>query len=283
MKTMKILVLGLIVLLSSQFVAAQDVISAADLGKKIKAKENLTIISVRKPADFKKSHLKNALNVDLKKLASEVEPKGILKSTDEIATILGKAGIDGTGLIVVYDDGKMKYAGRFYWILKYLGVENVKVMHRDLKKWQAARLPVTKSPTAVKAKTFTPKVNKAIFVDEAYVKANKASALLLDVRPPDEFNGTSTKPVSKGHIPGAVNMEYTQILKADGSVKSKAEIEGIAKGLGATADKEIILYCGTSTRAGIVYMAFTTILGYKNVKVYEGAYNEWVVNNAVDK
>jgi len=285
MKTIKLLVLSFVlVFLGTQFLAAQgDVITAADLGKKLKAKENLTVISVRKPADFKKSHMKNAINIDLKKLASDTDPKGILKSPEEIATILGKAGIDGKGLIVVYDDGKMKYAGRFYWILKYLGVENVKVLHRDLKKWQAARLPVTKSPTTAKATTFTPNLNKAISVDESYVKAHKASAVLIDVRPPDEFNGTSTKPVSKGHIAGAKNMEFTQILKENGALKSKAEIENIAKGLGATADKEIILYCGTSTRAGIVYMAFTTILGYKNVKVYEGAYNEWVVNNPVEK
>jgi thiosulfate/3-mercaptopyruvate sulfurtransferase len=122
-----------------------------------------------------------------------------------------------------------------------------------------------------------------MFADESYVKAHKASALLIDVRPPDEYNGTSTKPESKGHIPDAKNMEFTQILKENGALKSKAEIENIAKGVGATADKEIILYCGTSTRAGIVYMAFTTILGYKNVKVYDGAYNEWVVNNPVEK
>jgi len=284
-KTIKFLILGFVVVfLGTQFLAAQgDVITAADLGKKLKAKENLTIVSVRKPADFKKSHMKNAINIDLKKLASETDPKGILKSPDEIATILGKAGIDGKGLIVVYDDGKMKYAGRFYWILKYVGVENVKVLHRDLKQWQAARLPVTKTPTPVKATTFTPDVNKSMSVDENYVKAHKSSAVLIDVRPPDEFNGTSTKPESKGHIPGAKNMEFTQILKENGSIKSKAEIETIAKGVGATADKEIILYCGTSTRAGIVYLAFTTILGYKNVKIYEGAYNEWIVNNPVEK
>ncbi len=285
MKNIKLFVLSfVVVLLATQFLAAQgDMITAADLGKKIKAKEKLTVVSVRKPADFKKSHLKNAINIDLKKLASETDPKGILKSPEEIATVLGKAGIDGKGLIVIYDDGKMKYAGRFYWILKYLGVENVKVLHRDLKKWQAARLPVTKASTPVKATTFTPNINKSIFVDESYVKAHKASAVLLDVRPPDEFNGTSTKPVTKGHIPDAENMEYTQILKENGDLKSKAEIENIAKGVGATADKEIILYCGTSTRAGIVYLAFTTILGYKNVKVYDGAYNEWVVNNPVEK
>jgi len=285
MKTIKLFVLSFVVVfLGTQFLAAQgDVITAADLGKKLKAKENLTVISVRKPADFKKSHMKNAINIDLKKLASDTDPKGILKSPEDIAKILGQAGIDGKGLIVVYDDGKMKYAGRFYWILKYLGVENVKVLHRDLKQWQAARLPVTKTPTPVKATTFTPNINKSIFVDEAYVKAHKASAVLLDVRPPNEFNGTSTKPESKGHIPGAKNMEYTQILKENGALKSKTEIENIAKGVGATADKEIILYCGTSTRAGIVYLAFTTILGYKNVKVYDGAYNEWVVNNTVEK
>ena len=284
MKTIKLLVLSFVVVfLGTQFLAAQgDIITAADLGKKLKAKETLTVVSVRKPADFKKSHMKNAINIDLKKLASETDPKGILKSPEDIAKILGQAGIDGKGLIVVYDDGKMKYAGRFYWILKYLGVENVKVLHRDLKQWQAARLPVTKTPTPVKATTFTPSVNKSIFADEAYVKAHKASALLIDVRPPDEFNGTSTKPVSKGHIPGAKNMEYTQILKENGALKSKAEIETIAKGVGASADKDMILYCGTSTRAGIVYLAFTTILGYKNVKVYDGAYNEWVVNNTVE-
>jgi len=285
MKTIRLFILGFVViLLGTQFLAAQgDVITAAELGKKLKAKENLTVVSVRKPADFKKSHMKNAINIDLKKLASETDPKGILKSPEEIAKIFGKAGIDGKGLVVVYDDGKMKFAGRFYWILKYLGVENVKVLHRDLKQWQAARLPVTKSPTPAKATTFVPNVNKSIFADEGYVKAHKSNAVLIDVRKPDEFNGTSTKPVSKGHISGAKNMEYTQLLKANGALKSKAEIENIVKGVGATADKEIILYCGTSTRAGIVYLALTSILGYKNVKVYDGAYNEWVVNNPVEK
>jgi len=285
MKTIKLFVLSFVVVfLATQFLAAQgDVITAADLGKKLKAKEKLTVVSVRKPADYKKSHMKNAINIDLTKLASATDPKGILNSPEEIASILGKAGIDGKGLIVIYDDGKMKSAGRFYWILKYLGVENVKVLHRDLKQWQAGRLPVTKTPTPAKATTFTPKVNKAIFADEAYVKANKAKAVLIDVRPLDEFNGTSTKPVSKGHIAGAKNMEYTKVLKENGALKAKAEIENIAKGVGATVDKEIILYCGTSTRAGIVYLAFTSILGYNNVKVYEGAYNEWIVNNPVEK
>ncbi len=285
MKTFKLLMLSFVLIFfgTQQLAAQGDLISAADLGKKLKAKEKITIVSVRKPADYKKSHIRNAVNVDLKKLVSDTDPKSVLKSPDEVAAILGKAGIDGKGLIVVYDNGKMKYAGRLYWILKYLGAENVKLLHRDLKKWQAARIPITKAPTPVKAKTFTVNLNKSIFADEAYVKAHLGKAVFIDVRPPDEYNGTSTKPVSKGHIPGAVNMEYVQILKENGALKSPAEIEKIMKGLGATPDKEIIIYCASSTRAGIVYMALTSMLGYKNVRVYEGAYNEWVMNNPTEK
>ena len=91
MKTIKLLVLSFVVVfLGTQFLAAQgDVITAADLGKELKAKENLTVVSVRKPADFQKSHMKNAINVDLKKLASETDPKGILKSPDDIYDIIG--------------------------------------------------------------------------------------------------------------------------------------------------------------------------------------------------
>jgi thiosulfate/3-mercaptopyruvate sulfurtransferase len=287
MKTYQSFILSLVlVFIAPLFLSAQtDLITPAELSKKIKAKEKITLVSVRKEADYKKAHLKNALHVDLKKLAKEGEPKGILKSPEEMAKYFGSKGISGKGLIVIYDDGKMKYAGRAYWILKYLGAENVKIMHRDLTKWRSARLMVTKAPTKVKPTTFNLNVNKDIFVDMAWVKANykKPNVVLIDVRPPDEYHGTSTKPVTKGHIPGAKNMEYTKVLRENGELKSKAEIQNLADAVGATADKTIILYCGTSTRAGIVYFAFKNILGYPNVKVYDGAYNEWVVSNPVEK
>ena len=285
MKTFKLFILGFVlVFFGTQQLAAQgDLIPAAALGKKLKAREKVTVVSVRKPADYKKAHIKNAVNVDLKKLVSDTDPKGMLKSPEEVAAILGKSGIDGKGLIVIYDDGKMKYAGRLYWILKYLGAENVKLLHRDLKKWQAARIPITKAPTPVKPKTFAVNLNKSIFADMAYVKAHLGKDVIIDVRPPDEYNGTSTKPESKGHIPGAVNMEYNQILRENGALKSPDEIGKIMKDLGATPDKEIIIYCASSTRAGIVFMALTSMLNYPKVRVYEGAYNEWVMNNPVEK
>ncbi len=276
----------MLVFLAPLFLSAQtDFITPAELGKKLKAKEKVTIISVRKASDYKKAHLKNAIHVDLKKLAKEGEPKGVLKSPEEMSKYFGSKGISGKGLIVIYDDGKMKYAGRAYWILKYLGAENVNIMHRDLAKWRSARLLVTKAPTKTKPVTFNLKVNKNIFVDTDWVKAHlkDPKVVLVDVRPPDEFNGTSTKPESKGHIPGAKNLEYKKVTNENGILKSKSEIQNLVNGVGATPDKTIVLYCATSTRAGIVFFALKNILGYPDVRVYDGAYNEWVINNPVEK
>jgi thiosulfate/3-mercaptopyruvate sulfurtransferase len=287
MKTYHSLIAGLVlVFLAPLFLSAQtDLITPAELSKKIKAKEKMTLISVRKETDYKKAHLKNAVHVNLKKLVKEGEPKGLLKSPEAMASYFGSKGISGKGLIVIYDDGKMKYAGRAYWILKYLGAENVKIMHRDLTKWRSARLLVTKAPTKIKPVTFDLNVNKNVFVDMSWVKSHlkDPKVVFIDVRPPDEFHGTSTKPVSKGHIPGAKNMEWKRVTRENGELKSKSEIQSLADGLGATADKTIILYCATSTRAGIVFFAFKNILGYPDVRVYEGAYNEWVMNNPTEK
>ncbi len=287
MKTYQTLLMSFVlVFLAPLFLSAQtDLITPAELGKKLKAKEKVTLISVRKEADYKKAHLKNAVHVDLKKLAKEGEPKGVLKSPEEMAKYFGSKGISGKGLIVIYDDGKMKYAGRTYWILKYLGAENVKIMHRDLTKWRSARLLVTKAPTKIKPVTFDLNVNKNLFVDMAWVKAhlNDPKVVFIDVRPPDEYNGTSVKPVSKGHIPGAKNLEYKKVTNENGVLKSKSEIQDLANSVGATADKTIVLYCATSTRSGIVFFAFKNILGYPDVRVYDGAYNEWVLSNPVEK
>ena len=131
-----------------------------------------------------------------------------------------------------------------------------------------------------KKTTFTPKVNKAILAEMPEVKAK--TAILIDARDAVEYDGSFEK--SEGHIPGAINIPYKEILKANGSFKTKAELEALATKYNLAADKEIIVYCVTSVRASVVYFALKNILEYSNVKVYDGAYNEWVsdTNNPID-
>jgi thiosulfate/3-mercaptopyruvate sulfurtransferase len=257
---------------------AQDLISVMDLNKAI-MKKKVTVIDARSDAKYKAdAHIKNAIHVAYDELAQTAPIKGLLKSTDEIAKILGEKGLAADKPIVVYDEGSGKYAGRMYWILKYMGATDVKMLDGNMKEWKAKRKPITKNPTMAKKATFTPNVNAAIYASIKDVKAGGAT--VIDVRPAAEYNGTDGK--SKGHIPGALNIEFVNVLNDKGLMKSNEEIASVfAK---APKSKPVILYCATSVRAGVVYLALTKA-GYTNVKVYDGAFNEWTADaaNKVEK
>lgn len=260
-------------------IAQGDFISAKDASPLIKSKK-ATVVSARSESDYSKSHVSNAINVQHKDLYKDGDIEGLLKSPDELAEYFSNKGIPSDKMIIIYDDGKNKYAGRLYWIFKYLGVKDVKMLHKDMDDWKKARIMITRMPTKTKKANFVANPVPEILTSTDYVKnhLNDPNVVIVDVRKPDEFNGTSEKPKSKGHISGAVNLNYETLLNADGSLKSKIDLEKLTNSVGLSQEKEVILYCATSVRTGVVFNILTTVLGYNNVKVYDGAYNEWVNN-----
>ncbi len=284
MKTIKIFAaLVAFVIASVSAVAQGDFISAADY-MKIAKDANTVVISTQKKANFDVSHLTGSVHIFHKDLYKAGEPEGLLLGSAELAKKFGAKGVSEKNTIVVYDDGDNKYAGRMYWILKYLGAKNVKILHKDMAAWRTSRVPITKEPTTRKAATFTVAVNAAFIADYNFVKSNltNANTVIVDARAAGEYKGTAEE--SKGHIPGAKNLEWKELTTESGAIKSAEELKKIFAAKGITADKTIILYCETSVRAGIEFAALTSVLGYKNVKVYDGAYNEWVFKGEkVDK
>lgn len=255
-------------------IAQGDFISAKDFAKIIKDK-NTVVISAQKLKNYNVSHITGSVHIDHHDLTKDSGPKGVLISTSALASYFGKKGVSNTNTIVIYDDGNNKYSSRIYWVLKYLGAQNVKLLHKDMKEWRAARIPITKNPTKISPKTFTVKKNPDIYVSTDWVKANlnKSNVIFVDARSPEEFDGSDGK--SKGHLPGAVNIEWKKLIKENGALKSKEELKKIFTSAGVTPDKIVVLYCATSLRAGIEFVALKSILAYPNVKVYDGAYNEW--------
>ena len=275
-----ILITGLTFLLVSTTVWAQgDIITAADFMKLYKADKSLVIIDAGSASDFKKSHIKNAVNIPNVELNNNKDD-GFLLSTDELATIFGGKGVSNESAIVVYDGGTQKPASRVYLVLKYLGVSNVKILHKDMTTFKKSRVPLTPMATKKKATTFTVNVNDAIVANLADIKAAKAK--LFDARVADEYAGTTEK--SKGHIPGTIHFSFKEVQDANHAFLTKAELEKVAAAHGVSADSPIIVSCQSGKRAAVLYVAFTSVLGYKNVKVYDGSYNEWVAKgNKVDK
>jgi len=267
----------LILLLAVQLIFA-GVVSAKEL-KALAKSGDVIIVSTRQASDYSSKHINGAINIDHKSLYKAEGVSSMLRSVGEIAKIFGEKGISANSKIVIYDTGSNKTAGRLYWIFKYMGASDVNILDGHLKGWGKIRGKVTKNATEITPTTFNATPNAAILTDMAYVKAHKgeANVVLLDVRSADEFAGTDTDKNIKryGHIPGAINLEYTAVVNENGTIKSKEEITKAMNAAGVTSDKEVILYCASSVRAGIVFMALKDILGYPNVTVYDGAYYEW--------
>lgn len=263
---------------------AQDIITANDFSKAIKDK-NTVVVSAQKKKDYGVSHIKGAINVVHTELYKDSEPKGMLKSPEDLAKQLGELGISDQNEIIIYDGDNNKYAARVYWILKYLGAPNVKILEKDMKEWRAARVPLTKAPAKGTPTNFSPKINKDIIVDMAFVKAHLTDpkVIIVDVRDAQEFAGN--KEDSPGHIKGAVNLNWEVLVNEQGVFKDKATLESLFKSAGITADKTGVFYCATSVRAGALFFVAKSILGYPNVKVYDGAMNEWQsdASNPIDK
>jgi thiosulfate/3-mercaptopyruvate sulfurtransferase len=270
MKNIFILIVA--VFLFGTVTAQGDIISAKDFVKLAKTNKNLVIIDASKAESYSKVHVKNAVNIPHATLYKEGDIEGLIMEPADLAQIFGDKGVVETKTIVVYDGGSQKYSSRVYWILKYLGAPDVKLLHKDMDEWRAARLPVTKMPTSVKKGTFTPKVNEAVIADIAYVKSGKAT--IVDCRAIDEFDGSADN--SDGHLPGAININYTEFLTDTEAFKSKEEMQKVLDKYGIDANTPIAAYCRTSVRATVVYAALVNVMGYTNIKVYDGAYTEWV-------
>jgi len=263
----RILGLFIVFIICANSISAQGLISVKEY-LKIANTKNVILVSVRKPADYNKVHIKGAVNVDLNSLNTKEPVKGMLKSPKTVAAILGKKGINQSKKVVLYCATGVN-AGRLYWVLRYLGCTNVYILNGHMKAWRAAKKPVTKVASKAKPVTFIPKVNKSINVNKAYVKSklNSSGTILVDIRKKEDFD--------KGTIDKSVNLPHKMVLTEANKLKSKEALTAIFKKKGITPNKEIILYCESSARAGIIFFVLETVLKYPKVKVYDGAYNDW--------
>ena len=254
-------------LIIGQGVFAQNgQISAKELAKMMNT-NGVVVVSARNAADYNKVHVTGAVNIDIHDLQTKTPYEGKLKSKSAVSAILGQKGITKDKEIVLYCKTGVN-AGRVYWVLKYMGCENVQMLDGQMAGWRAARKPVTKAATSVSQTTFASAVNSNIRADKNYVKSkiSSSSTVIVDMRKKEDFD--------KGHIDNAVNIPHLSLLNTS-KIKSKEALQTIFNDAGAKSDKEIILYCKTGVTAGIAFFILKEILKYPKVKIYEGSYNEW--------
>jgi thiosulfate/3-mercaptopyruvate sulfurtransferase len=252
-----------------------DIISAGETAKLIKSNKNVKIIDAGKGKAYSAAHLKNAISVNHKDLYKAGDVPGIIKSPQALSAYFRSKGISEKNTIIVYDEGSQKYACRVYWILKYLGVPDVKVLHKDNAAWKKARLVQTSQKPRTAKTVFVPHVSNDVYatLEETEEAIKDKGTVIVDAREKKYFTGADE--ASDGHIPTAVNIPWNEVETASGAFKTKEALTDIFSSKGVTPGKKIIVYCATGIKATVIYTALTQILGYKNVKVYDGAYEEW--------
>ena len=203
--------------------------------------------------------------------------------------LLSTAGVGPDTTVVVYGDNSNWFAAYALWVLKYYGFENAKLMNGGRKKWiDEGREIASDVPSYARTSVTVPGPRNEIRalrneVFDLLEKMPSGKAALVDVRSPKEFSGELLAPENLpqegsqrgGHIPGALNIGWAQACNEDGTFKSADELKAIYGGQGVTPDKEVIAYCRIGERSAHTWFVLTQLLGYPNVKNYDGSWTEW--------
>ncbi|MCD0166897.1 sulfurtransferase [Deinococcus sp. 12RED42] len=212
---------------------------------------------------------------------------------DKVSELLGRLGIGADDQIILYGDKSNWWASYAYWFLSYSGVKNLKLMNGGRQKWMAEGRETTTDAPTVQASEYpalTRDDSLRAYRDEvkAHLSAvQEGKGALVDVRSPDEFSGKVTHMANYpqegvlrgGHIPGARSIPWAKATNEDGTFKSADELKALYEGEGVTADKDVIAYCRIAERSSHSWFVLRELLGYPNVRNYDGSWTEW--GNAV--
>jgi len=204
----------------------------------------------------------------------------------EFERLMGERGIGNDTTVILYGDKNNWFAAYAYWYLKIYGHSDVRLLDGGRQKWIEDGRELTTDPPSVTPTTYTASArDESIRVrrDEVLAKLHAAGVALVDVRSPQEYAGELMAPPGyeqegasrTGHIPGAQSVPWATAVRDDGTFKRADELKEIYAGKAVTADKEVLAYCRIGERSAHTWFVLRELLGYQNVKNYDGSWTEW--------
>jgi thiosulfate/3-mercaptopyruvate sulfurtransferase len=206
---------------------------------------------------------------------------------DGLKALLARSGVGPDTTVVLYGGNNNWFATYAYWLLRYLGFDRVKLVDGGYKKWELEGKPLTIEEPQVAPADPGPlqpvRHEHRAFRDDALAHQAGAGKAMVDVRSPAEFSGEVLAPPHlpqeqaqvPGHIPSAANVPWATAARDDGSFKSDEELMQIYGNVGVTPDKDVIAYCRIGERSSHTWFVLHEILGYPNVRNYDGSWTEY--------
>jgi thiosulfate/3-mercaptopyruvate sulfurtransferase len=265
---------------------SKDVLVTTDWVDAHKADANLRLVEVDVDnGAFDQGHIVGAIAWNWSTQLNDQVRRDVL-SNEQWVELLSASGITADTQVILYGDNNNWFAAFAYWQLKMFGHENVKLMNGGRKKWELENRELVTTPSTVTPSTYSlpSSSNSAIRAHQVDVfqALSGKNVALVDVRSPQEFSGEVIAPPGMtetaqrgGHIPGAVNVPWAKAVNEDGTFKSDEELSTLYGNVGVTPDKNVIAYCRIGERSSHTWFVLQELLGFQNVKNYDGSWTEW--------
>jgi len=227
-------------------------------------------------------HIPGAIGIDIERDVTDNASSMVhaFPTAAQFNALLQRLGITTDQQVVIYDDQGIYAAPRLWWIFVAFGMQNVKILDGGLPKWLAEQRPVVEAfrPTQASAVAPALQLNRSAVTSWQQLQQNLTSAqfTVVDARSAERFAGLVAEPrpgVRSGHIPGAVNLPFAQVLDGD-SFKSPEQLKQVFAGLVPEPAQPLVFSCGSGITACIL-MAAARLAGLESVSLYDGSWSEW--------
>ena len=242
-------------------------------------REGVLIVDLSQAQVHQQYHIPGAVHLDYGRIISHQPPTvGLLPDAAHLAATFSSLGIRPDSHVVAYDEEGGGKAARLLWTLEVCGHAQGSLLNGGLHAWLSEDHPITNLPREVVGGDFKVALNEHALADQAYVLSHlgRADVAIVDARSPAEYRGEDVRTRRGGHIPGAVNIEWTRVHdhRRHLRLKSEDDLHHIFQAAGITPEKQIITYCQSHHRSALIYFTLK-YLGYPRVKGYPGSWSDW--------
>lgn len=259
---------------SSNGGAARPLISGSQLQPRL-GEHGLLVLDTRPETDFNEGHLPGAHHVDVEDWKRLSLADGGLDDAAGWGQRVGALGIVHGTTVVVYG-GELNEAARIWWLLKYVGLADVRLLDGGFALWSSEGKPISSDPPSASTTDFQPRFDRGRLADLADVKHGLAEpgTAVLDARSAAEFTGREVRGPRGGHIPGAAHLEWKSLLDEQGRFKPRGELVRLFAGVGLSPEQMVVTHCQSGGRSSVSALALE-LAGFGRVKNYYCGWQQW--------
>lgn len=239
---------------------------------------NVIIVDLCSDALYRQKHVPGAVHLQPGALMAGTAPyPGKLPAMAQLENIIRYLGIDTHSHLVIYDDEGGGWAGRFAWTLDLLGFQNWSYLNGGIVAWiKEGFVTEAEANQPVASESSVSIINPAVLIsaDDIIGQLGQPDFAVWDARSPGEYSGNMVRSARGGHIPGAINIEWTELMDSQRNLRIREDAEAILSNAGLGKDKSVATHCQSHHRSGFTYMV-ARILGYKKISAYDGSWAEW--------